>query len=65
MDTDATQALRYRRRAKRIRLAADGMPNPDAREPLLQIAGDFERLAYNIEMELGVLPPERNSRSFK
>jgi hypothetical protein len=65
MDTDAEKALRYRHRAKRIRLIADGMLNPEARETLLQIAGNFERLAYNIEMELGVLPPEHNSGRFK
>jgi hypothetical protein len=41
------------------------MVNPEARETLLQIAGNFESLAHNIEMDLGVLPPERNSGSFK
>jgi hypothetical protein len=48
-----------------IRLIADGMVNPEARETLLQIAGNFESLAHNIEMDLGVLPPERNSGSIK
>ena len=65
MDIAAEKALRYRHRAKRIRLIADGLLNREAREALLQIAGDFERLAYNIELELGVLPPERNSGNFK
>jgi hypothetical protein len=65
MDIATEKTLRYRQRAKYIRLVADGMVNPEARETLLQIAGNFESLAHNIEMDLGVLPPERNSGSFK
>jgi hypothetical protein len=58
MGTDADKALNYRQRAKRIRVIADRIANPDSREAMLQMAEDFERLAKAIEMTFGVLPPE-------
>ena len=65
MGTDADKAAKYRQRADHIRVVADSMPNSESREVLLQVAGDFERLAYNIEVEVGVLPPELKCQNSK
>ena len=65
MGTDADKALKYRQRAEHLRIVADGISNPESREALLQVAGDYERLAYKIEMMVGVLPPELKSKNSK
>jgi hypothetical protein len=41
MGIDADKALKYRQRAEHLRIVADGITNPESREALLQVAGDY------------------------
>src|SRR5262245_54428722 len=49
MKDDRDAATRYRKRAEELRVIAQTTPDPEAKQTLLEIASDYERLAVTRE----------------
>ena len=52
MNEDAEAARRYRNRAKEVRMIAEDTKDPEARQSLLRVARDYERMA-RLRIEIG------------
>ena len=59
MAGEDAQARRYRERAEELRVIAAEMIDPKARESLIKVADDYERMAGQIERiaDTQLLPP--------
>jgi len=61
MPKDASRAEIYRLRGEELRVIADGMKNKETRQTLLDVAGDYDRMADQVD-RMGRDKPQANPK---